>query len=478
MKEIEELGIELLQQVSVTNFSVVYKARQSILLRDVCVKLCSEGLLPNSKERFLREAKILTELKHPNIAGLYMYGMSEDRPFMVLEWLEGITLEAKIESGRLTIDEVSSIFEPLIDALTYTHQLGVVHRDIKPANVFLSAAKHVKLLDFGIARAEMNFCDESSLTRTGVLLGSPAYMSPEQCRGMVAGPASDQYSLACMLYQCITGSFVFEASSDMEFMFKHVHDEPALSKVGASARPVFLRALDKNPDNRYPSLRDFWSATTQILPSFYVEPSSKVKVKQAAMVLGIMVLSLVTLYFSSKHDPGVVESVPLTKSFTSSDLKRAGEHLHDLIYVEHKFKVARNEIKRYLSELPAPKARKGLHSSLPDEYTNFRAGFAGQFTAALVAEVRAGRTLSPLELSEGQQMSDNFQEWNAYTSSLDRAAALKETADWNLYCKRDVKLSEEQYRRALKLLDEVTFQSDTQKLRNSIGESLKFLKGD
>lgn len=137
MKEIEALGIELLQQISVSNFSVVFKGRQSLLQRDVCVKVCVDGMQENSRERFLREAKVLTELKHPNIAGLLMYGLAEERPFMVLEWLDGTTLQERIKSGPLNPEEAISIFGQLTDALEYTHKLGIVHRDLKPANDWL-----------------------------------------------------------------------------------------------------------------------------------------------------------------------------------------------------------------------------------------------------------------------------------------------------------------------------------------------------
>lgn len=106
MKEIEALGIELLQQISVSNFSVVYKGRQSLLQRYVCVKLHVDSLLPNSEERFNREAKVLTALRHPNIAELYMYGMANERPFIVLEWLEGKTLSTALLERRLTEAEV------------------------------------------------------------------------------------------------------------------------------------------------------------------------------------------------------------------------------------------------------------------------------------------------------------------------------------------------------------------------------------
>ncbi|MBY0552835.1 MAG: serine/threonine protein kinase [Candidatus Obscuribacterales bacterium] len=475
MKELDELGIELRQQVSVTNFSTVYKARQSLLQRDVCVKVCAEGFLENSKERFLREAKILTELKHPNIAELFMYGTVEDRPFMVLEWLEGSTLQERNRSGRLTLEEARSIFGQLVDALTYTHKLGIVHRDLKPANVFLGAGGRVKLLDFGIARVEVNVCAQSTLTQTGVLVGSPAYMSPEQCQGLVAGPASDQYSLACLVYECVAGSFVFEGSSDMELMFKHVNEAPPLSKAASSARRVFRRALDKTVEKRYPSLTEFWKAVDETLPSFYASSGSKAK-RVTVVFASLAVLFLVIVCLNLKHDSAVVEEpVPLAKSFTSYDLAAANARIDKLVNVEHKYGVALREIKRYLNKIPAPKEER-ISSRHFDGYTNLRAGLAGKFTAVLVAKVKDGGTLSPSELQEGEQMLANFRRWNTYTAHVDLAAAAKELADWNLYCKGAVNAGESQYRDALGHLDKVVDQSETYDLRNSIAESQRYIK--
>ena len=472
MKEIEALGIELLQQISVSNFSVVFKGRQSLLQRDVCVKVCVDGMQENSRERFLREAKVLTELKHPNIAGLLMYGLAEERPFMVLEWLDGTTLQERIKSGPLNPEEAISIFGQLTDALEYTHKLGIVHRDLKPANVFLDHRGQVKLLDFGIARAEVNFCDESTLTQTGLLLGSPAYMSPEQCRGEIAGPASDQYSLACVIYESLTGSLVFDGASEMELMFKHVNEEPSLGKVGAAARRVFLRALDKAPDNRYSSLRDSWDQINRVLPNCYADASSGVR--RAATIAGTIALLVTGAYCFSVLNPD--SAVTSSKSFTRSELENAMENLDELIYKDHNFKLARKEIRRYLNEIPAPKKRLGLKSSLPDDFTNYRAAFACKFTASLVAEVKEGHTLSPHDLEEGEEMAANYQRWLLRKTAVDHAAALKETADWNLYCKQDVKGSERQYRQALKLLGEANNDEGKDKLKNSISEGLAYIK--
>ena len=237
---------------------VVFRSYDKTLDREVAVKLLSfEGVLDEKvQQRFLQEAKTLTSLDHFNIVKIYETGLTTTGyPFHVLEYLDGVSLSDELaKSGPLKPDRFFQIFSQVCQGLAHAHHKGIIHRDLKPGNIIVATEKGskrtiVKLIDFGIARIADDAEVEQSqttqtLTRTSRLLGSPAYMSPEQCRGAVVDQLSDIYSLGCIMYECLTGNTPFQVRSSMEVMYKHIHEEaPKLEPSAKTPRARKLAAM-------------------------------------------------------------------------------------------------------------------------------------------------------------------------------------------------------------------------------------------
>jgi predicted Ser/Thr protein kinase len=239
----------------------VYKGRHLHLERDVAVKLL-HGHLAEGEDfcaRFEREARAVAALRHPHIVQVYDFDVAEDRPYMVMEYVDGETLKDMLErqaaAGALPApEEAARIFHQVAAALDYAHRSGMLHRDIKSANVLLDRAGSAYLTDFGLARL---LCGgETQLTATGTLIGTPAYMSPEQGKGLELTPASDIYSLGVVLYELFTGRVPFEADTPWGVIEKHVSAPlPPLCSVQpelpSALEEVLARALAKDPAERF-----------------------------------------------------------------------------------------------------------------------------------------------------------------------------------------------------------------------------------
>ncbi|MGH7155500.1 MAG: serine/threonine-protein kinase, partial [Acetobacteraceae bacterium] len=215
--------------------------------------------------RFRREAQAAGRLSHPNIVAVYDYGETSELAYIVMEFVDGPTLKSLLDKQeRFGIAEIRRIMKDVLTGLQYSHQRGVVHRDIKPANVMLTATGQAKIADFGIARIE-----SSSMTQAGTVLGTPAYMSPEQFMGQVVDARTDLYSAGVLLYQLLTGERPFEGSMTA-IMHKVLNTEPPLpSQLAVTAPPlldaVVQRAMAKRPDDRFSSADAFAEAITAAL---------------------------------------------------------------------------------------------------------------------------------------------------------------------------------------------------------------------
>ena len=225
------------------------KAAVKLLLPQLCA---DEGI----KARFFTEAQVMVELDHPNIRQVYDYGDIDGRPTIVMEYLDGMDLKAKMKRGQRFSDEQLILWwNQLVDALNYTHQKGVVHRDIKPSNLFIDQKGDVKLLDFGIAKV----ADISTGTQTGSTLGTRIYMSPEQVKDPKrVGPASDVYSLAVSFVHLITGKAPYDSttSSDFDIQVSIVSKPLDLSPLPEKWRDFLAPYLEKDPEKR-PALRHY-----------------------------------------------------------------------------------------------------------------------------------------------------------------------------------------------------------------------------
>lgn len=252
--------------LGVGGMAIVYKAYEIMLDREVAIKVLPPQMAFGGGmiERFTREAKTAAKLNHPNIIPIYRIGELGHTVYFVMKYVEGRGLDEILEErGRLSVQVVSNILQQIGGALTYAHKRGVIHRDIKPSNIMLDDDGWALVMDFGIAKAS----GTSSLTATGAAIGTPHYMSPEQCHGADITPLSDQYSLGIMTYQMLAGRVPFEGETVPELMTKHFFEDPPLLRelcedCPAAAAEAVHRALSKKPEERFPSLADFVAACT------------------------------------------------------------------------------------------------------------------------------------------------------------------------------------------------------------------------
>jgi tRNA A-37 threonylcarbamoyl transferase component Bud32 len=246
----------------------------------VAVKLLKPELLadPLFRQRFQREAQAIAAIEHPNVAR-FLDLVVGDPTFLVMEYVRGVTLSNRLrDQKQLSVERAVDIGVRLCWALRAAHQVGVVHRDLKPANVILSTdAEHgevPKLIDFGLAKLASQRGQEQSLTRTGQLIGTPQYMSPEQISGKAVDARSDIYALGCLLYELLTGTAPFTGTDDFQVLYQQVH-EPAqplrsrLPDAPAALEGVIACALAKDPAKRYSSMEEMATALTAAMP----EPS-------------------------------------------------------------------------------------------------------------------------------------------------------------------------------------------------------------
>src|SRR3954453_6133762 len=236
--------------------AAVFLAHELSLHRDVAIKVMSPGLLMGDGmiERFRREAITIGHLNHPNIVSVYSVRAAEGLHFFVMRCVQGRSLEQVIkEAGKLSIPIVRSILYQVGSALAYAHRFRVVHRDIKPANILIDEEGNAVVTDFGIAKA----AEGPSHTHTGFMVGTPAYMSPEQCAGGEVSGASDQYSLGVVAYEMITGAPPFNGSTYSVIQAHGERPPRPLHERGdcpPELESAILRMLAKNPEERWPSM--------------------------------------------------------------------------------------------------------------------------------------------------------------------------------------------------------------------------------
>jgi|GEM_PF-1997021 len=253
-------GYELVSQLGRGGMGVVYLAVQQNLRRNVAIKMLPPEEPADSLDvaRFFSEAEAVAAIKHPHIVQIYEFAMYDSHPYMAMEYLSGGSLAAKLlrREQLMTPDEAATLLEKLARAVQAAHEQGIVHRDLKPGNVLFDEAGEPRVTDFGLAKRAT-----SNLTQTMEVMGTPAYMAPEQASGRTkyAGPAADIYALGAILYECLTGSAPFEQVEKDPWPILHrvIHDPPTkpsqLANVPIDLELICLKCLEKSPTDRYPT---------------------------------------------------------------------------------------------------------------------------------------------------------------------------------------------------------------------------------
>jgi serine/threonine-protein kinase len=251
-------GYDLLELLGEGAYGAVYRARQQVVERDVAIKVILSQFAnqPDFIRRFETEAQLVAQLEHIHIVPLYDYWREPDGAYLVMRLMKGGSLGDRIGKGLLPLNEVARILEDVVSALAAAHRKNIVHRDLKPANILLDEDGNAYLSDFGIAKA---IGTQTDLTLTGAILGTPAYISPEQVQSLPVSPKTDIYSLGIVLYTMLAGEHPFSETSTGDLIAKHLRDTlPSLGEVSPDL-PIELdrvvqKATAKNPDERYPDV--------------------------------------------------------------------------------------------------------------------------------------------------------------------------------------------------------------------------------
>jgi len=287
----KQLGKYLIEaELGRGGMGVVYRAHQPSLERTVAIKLLSSDLIgdPDGVRRFRLEAKSVAKLNHPNIVQVYDIEEEENLLYLVMEFVDGESLDGLITKEALTESRCLKIVAEIADALHYAHEKGIVHRDVKPANVLMTSEGRVKVADFGLAYL---IDREGGVTRTGFLVGSPNYMSPEQATGQKIDRRSDIYSLGVVLFRMLTGRVPFVAESSHAVLFMQVQQEPPDPRemnrnISLVTRGLVLKALNKKPEARFQTMAEFRDALLRQAASLTAGIPGEISLEVGSPILG------------------------------------------------------------------------------------------------------------------------------------------------------------------------------------------------
>jgi eukaryotic-like serine/threonine-protein kinase len=320
------LGIyEILELIGMGGMGEVYRARDPRLNRDVAVKILPALVAadPDRLARFKREAQVLASLNHSNIAAIYGLEESAGMQALILELVDGPTLADRIAQGPVPLDEALPIAVQIAHALEAAHERGIVHRDLKPANIKVRPDGTVKVLDFGLAKALANdgaapesFATVTSpaLTRLGVILGTAAYMSPEQARGKEADKRSDIWGFGCVLYEMLGGKRAFDGSEVSDTLASILKSDPDWSALPqhtpSGIRRVLRRCLEKDPRLRFHDIADVrLELEDPPTPEIAVISSTKSRLREWAAwtvaAVSLVLLGALTAYVVPRPAPPV-----------------------------------------------------------------------------------------------------------------------------------------------------------------------------
>jgi serine/threonine-protein kinase len=304
---------EILDEVGRGGMAFVFLAHDISLDRKVAIKVMSPALTlmdPGIQERFNREARTAASLSHPHVIPVYAVRNSEEIAYFVMKYVEGRGLETVIkEVGALPVPVVQTILNQAGSALGYAHRNGVVHRDVKPGNILLDQEGWVVVTDFGIAKV----AEAKALTMTGGMVGTPSYMSPEQCGGREVTGAVDQYALGVVAYEMITGQLPFHSGTVVNLLYDHCHTPPTpLQALAPDCPPeiaaAVMRMLEKDPANRWPSVE----AAVEAIGTVTDSKSGVVRTHMLTLAKGKKRTTAESLLEKFSTPPSAVRSTPPT----------------------------------------------------------------------------------------------------------------------------------------------------------------------
>ena len=341
---------EIVEELGRGGMGVVYKAHDSLMERDVAIKVISDGVLamPEIKSRFYREARTAGQLSHENITVIYDVGEDGGKPYIVMEYLAGADLGTLLENGEeIPLQLKLTYAVQICRGLSFSHSRGIIHRDIKPGNIRITGSGKVKIMDFGIAKPE-----SSNLTRTGALIGTPFYMSPEQIQGRKVDTRSDIFSFGVLFYELLTGKKPFAGVEPTSVMFKIVHEEPeriddALIEHRNGLRDIVLRTLAKDPDKRYQDLAEVADLLDHVIQELKAGDRRKaqelrlriekvIAESRSLLKSGKFGKALQTADRAAKMDPANTEIARL-----AIEIKKAEEQEARRVFIEERLQAAR-----------------------------------------------------------------------------------------------------------------------------------------
>jgi serine/threonine protein kinase len=306
----------IVEKIGQGGMGEVYLAEDLTLDRKVALKFLPEAFTsdPERMARFEREAKLLASLNHPNIAGIYGLEQADGNRFLVLEYVEGETLQARLSKGALPLEDALELCRQIAEGLEAAHEKGVIHRDLKPANVMITAEEKVKILDFGLAKAlsdETQSIDSSqsptlteAMTHPGVILGTAAYMSPEQAKGKEVDKRADIWAFGVVLFEMLTGRPLFTGETSSEIRATVIKSEPKWDSLPQNLHPrirlMLERCLEKDLKKRYSGINDAWVDIEKALADpggVYAHPVAaaepKAKMRQMLLWASITVILII-----------------------------------------------------------------------------------------------------------------------------------------------------------------------------------------
>src|ERR1700680_4428553 len=284
----------VLEKIGFGGMGEVFRARDERLGRDVALKLIRPASSdnPDHLRRFEQEARAAAALNHPNILAIYDVGFEGSAPYIVSELLEGKSLRQRLEEGPLPVREAADYALQIAHGLTAAHERKIVHRDLKPENLFLTNDGRVKILDFGVAKLQAPAADDrpiesmTTVTKQGAMIGTVAYMSPEQLRGKPVDHRSDIFSFGAIFYEVMAGSRALRGATAVDPMTRVLREEPPVTKLEEAAIPpgyrdIVKHCLEKDPENRFQSAKDLTFALQTLSASSPVRiaPPSRTKAR-------------------------------------------------------------------------------------------------------------------------------------------------------------------------------------------------------